>query len=67
MSIRARLAAAQRQLGGEQGLTRFWVLTGDGFARCEDQVLSEDEFRRLHGEGLSFTLVLSDHSPSEVA
>jgi hypothetical protein len=67
MSLRARLAAAQRQLGGQQGPVQFWVLAGDGFARCGDQVLSEEEFRRLHGDGPSFTLVLGDHSPSEVA
>lgn len=67
MSIRARLAAAQRQLGGEHGSTQFWILPGDGFARCGDQVLSEEEYRRLYGEGHTFTLVLGDHSPSDVA
>ncbi len=59
-----RLAALE---GGEHGPVTFWVLTGDGFARCGDQVLSEAEFRRQHGDGSSFTLVLGDRSPSEAA
>ena len=67
MSIRARLAAAQRQLGGDSGLVRVWVLAGDGFARCGDEALSEEEYRRLYGDGHSFTLVLGDHTPSELA
>ena len=67
MSMRARLAAAQRQLGGDSGPGKFWVLAGDGFARCGDEVLTEEEYRRLYGDGHSFTLVLGDHTPSELA
>jgi hypothetical protein len=59
-----RLAALE---GGEHGPVTFWVLAGDGFARCGDQVLPEEEYRRPYGEGHSFTLVLGDHSPSEAA
>jgi hypothetical protein len=65
VSIRARLAAAKRQLGGDHGPVEFWVLASDGFARRGDQVLSEEEYRRLYGDGPSFTLVLGDHSPAD--
>jgi hypothetical protein len=67
MSMRARLAAAQRQLGDERGPVKFWVLAGDGFARCGDEVLPEGECRQLYGQAHSFTLVLGDHTPSDAA
>ena len=65
--LTARLRALQRQVAAEQGPVQFWVLTGDGFVRCGDLVLTEEEFHRQHARAESFTLVLGDHPPKDAA
>jgi hypothetical protein len=65
MSMRARLGAAQRQLGGVHGPVQIWVVAGDGFARCGDLVMTEREFIEQHGTYGAFTLRLGDHDLQE--
>jgi hypothetical protein len=65
MSMRARLAAAECQLGGEHGPVRFWVVVGDGFARCGDVVVTERQFIEQHGTQGMFTLRLGERDLPE--
>ena len=65
--LNARLRKLQQQVGAKRGPVQFWVVTGDGFTRCGDVVLSLDEFRRQHAPAESFTLVLGDHPPEDAA
>jgi hypothetical protein len=65
--LNARLRKLQQQVGAKRGPVQFWVLSGDGFARCGDVVLTLEEFRRQHGIVETFTLKLGDHPPKDAA
>ena len=63
--LSSRIDALLAQLGGELGPVQFWVLSGDGFARCGDQVIPEREFLEQHGPQGAFTLRLGDSELTE--
>jgi hypothetical protein len=65
MSLRARLAAAQRLLGGEHGPGQFWGVAGDGFARCGNLVMTERDLIEWHGTQGVFTLRLGERDLPE--
>ena len=49
------------------GPVEFWVLTGDGFARRSDLVLTEHQFMEQHGQQRAFILRLGDAELTETA
>ena len=65
--LNSRVDALQAQLRGELGPVEFWLLTGDGFARCGDLVLTERQFMEQQGQHRAFTLRLGDAELTESA
>ena len=47
--LSSRIEAVLAQLAPEIASVQFWILSGDGFARCGDLVIPEHEFMEQYG------------------
>jgi len=59
------LQMARAMQGGGAGLRQFWIATGDGLARCGDQVMAEHELMNRYRRMRTFTLDLGDADLSD--